>query len=1616
MGRRALSAFLAFTMVVTQMPVTAGAVEEGREEAPVAVAAPAQPVDVALGLEGAYISYNGQTISAPATKVTLPAGADFRFRVSPDEGRELDEVSVSVNGGKQVLAPDADGVYTVRASQIQGGMGIGVSTHEAERVQDGVEATSLATSANNLSAANGRQLDFSLQLTDSDGKPANDQIGERLAVYIEGPNNARVTAPLEYRGNGLYGANVDELRDQNGNKIGGGGGSIDPNVSYKVTLFTGSDLRAEHKYDQNEARYSTGDVLSNRYVLTLPQGDAKAGQEYKIEAKGFSAPGSDTYNSILKGGVYYGVIARDFTLMGGDAETNVAAITGRCSTQTGNDKTNPVEQTFILAHVDTEFKIKGDGAYVKTNPEDKGKVASVGASYLKIDDSESAEQLEAEVNALLDQGRSQSATLGAHQANAALAYNKNSQKYELDTRGRGAGAYYVTLDDDLYGKALSEASRLQIYKDDNQTIVFNVTGNVSRIQKYDVNGQGADSFLGDQAAKAGVPTSIVWNFMNATDLDICGSITGVVLAPKACVKVDGTSSGWLVADKVVIGSGEWHNVYDKEKVLHEGSSATLGANKLVDGSDSTASGFSFDLEYKDGDRWKTIQTKQNDGKDVTFDAIEYNQDNYSSSTDGQDYLYRIRESQGATDADGNSYKPDATVYYAKVRVARVVSTQNGTTAYQYVASDPEYYYDEACTQPVEGKPCFNNAKTTMARATATLGVSKDYNKWEKGTAFGFRLSPLTQGAPMPDSDAITATSDNKAPSFGEIEFDAPGRYEYQIAEQLPQGVDAQHATKDGVVYDTSAHKAVVDVRKEGDSLVASVSYDDGQAEVPVFRNSYEAKGSLTLEGTKTLTGKTLEAGAYHFTVREGQDVVATGTNDASGKIIFAPIEYTCKDVGSHSYTVSEDGAGQTGDGVTYSSATYTVTANVADNGDGTLGVTASDSARALDFVNTYQTDPTGVTVEGTKVLKGRDLKAGEFAFGLYESSDATEPLVTATNRADGTFSLSTPANQFTKAGSYHYVVRELAPQDDAARGGVTYDDSAQPVTINVADNGRGQLEATASYDNGGIAFTNSYEAQGSAAVEVRKAFRSAAGQALPLAEGQFSFTLSDADGNVVGQATNGSDGTVRFQPLAFDSSQMVEGGKRVYEKDFAYSVREDIPSGATDNGDGTRTLDGVTYDAHEAKVTVHVADDGSGTLQTTVSYDGDAASGDPATFVNTRFDATASIRAEKHYFGPDGAASFSYELKAADAQGNSRSGAGVAYAGGQDVVDDGQQFSVTVHNQKFANGVAGVDLPQIGYRKPGDYYYVLRELQDQPDANDLSEYLIRVHVAPDQTTSVCQQLMGVDASLSSDRAIAFYNNANVRLSFRGVSLAGKAQRVRKVSVVPEVRKELKGATMSAGQFRFALLDAQGNLVATATNDATGAVRFDASSQQDGSGQLIGGLTFTQPGEYEFRIVEQADGSDQTINYDGSTIVYHVSVTEGKGGRLVARGSYAKDGAPTDDPTFVNSVKTLAVRVQKRSKDAPYEPLADARYGLWMIDANGNDVYMGNQVSGDDGYMTFDVPLTEGVAYYFKEETAPAGHLVDPYRSAYFTVSAEGGTYHLVYEDDPTFSQLVKGLK
>ena len=312
-------------------------------------------------------------------------------------------------------------------------------------------------------------------------------------------------------------------------------------------------------------------------------------------------------------------------------------------------------------------------------------------------------------------------------------------------------------------------------------------------------------------------------------------------------------------------------------------------------------------------------------------------------TEAGTYEYTITETNGG--ADGVAY--DITAHKVVVTVTKADDETNALTA--------EVTYDGADSLTVTN---------TFTPVKAAPEVTKAINMWPEGEEFSFTLAAVGD-APMPAKGGETATATADAPlaKFGEIEFTAAGTYEYTITETAGEA--------GGVTYDTTAHKVTITVTKADDetnALSAKVTYDG--ADSLTVTNTYDAKGSFTITGVrKTLKNGTLKAGQFKFqVVNAAGNVVATGTNDASGAISFGETALTLDDLGGAeskdlTYTVREvipAGATRTSqgylyNGVYYANQTMTVTVTVTDKGDGTLDVKQATDGKvgvAFTFVNT----------------------------------------------------------------------------------------------------------------------------------------------------------------------------------------------------------------------------------------------------------------------------------------------------------------------------------------------------------------------------------------------------------------------------------------------------------------------------------------------------------------------------------------------------------------------------------------------------------------------------------------------------------------------------------------
>lgn len=372
------------------------------------------------------------------------------------------------------------------------------------------------------------------------------------------------------------------------------------------------------------------------------------------------------------------------------------------------------------------------------------------------------------------------------------------------------------------------------------------------------------------------------------------------------------------------------------------------------------------------------------------------------------------------------------------------------------------------TNDAAGNVDFGKIHFTLEDLNRALGVTDDAtDKAEADEADEAEADEAEAEEADVDADA------NTDESGGESEPAAPTAprshtFTYTVTESgsAPGVTNDANATRKvsyTVTDDGAGHLKVV---REG---------DDGAAFT--FTNTYSVTptDSVVTDQVKTvkrLTGRDLAAGEFTFELLEDGVVVATGTNDANGTVALSPIRYEAP--GAHTYMLREACPNALGlyKGVTYDGTTYTVVTTVSDNGDGTLTAThkLEGTTESAGFTNKYHAMPTQVSIGAIKVLEGRELKKDEFSFKLIGEDIES----TVTNDADGKINFD--KFEYDEPGTYVYTISEVKGDE----AGMTYDKSVFTATVNMADDGEGNLKANVAFTKGdksveGIVFNNTYK-------------------------------------------------------------------------------------------------------------------------------------------------------------------------------------------------------------------------------------------------------------------------------------------------------------------------------------------------------------------------------------------------------------------------------------------------------------------------------------------------------------------------------------------------------------
>ena len=431
---------------------------------------------------------------------------------------------------------------------------------------------------------------------------------------------------------------------------------------------------------------------------------------------------------------------------------------------------------------------------------------------------------------------------------------------------------------------------------------------------------------------------------------------------------------------------------------------------------------------------------------------------------------------------------------------------------------------------------------------------------------------------------VTTGNNNGTASvtFAEIVYtlEDVGTHTYVISED--------DTTQGGITKDATTKTWTVHVTDNKDGTLTAVTVAN-ETDTLTFTNLYEATGSIQPQAEKKLDGRVMTTDdRFSFTITENGTPVATGNNNGTASVTFTEIVYTQKDVGTHTYVISEDDT--TLPGITKDATTKAWTVLVTDNKDGTLtAVTVAAETDTLIFTNLYEATGS-IQPQADKKLDGRVMTTEDrFSFTITENGT---PVATGNN--NGTASVTFTEIVYTQedVGTHTYVISE----DDTTLLGITKDATTKTWTVHVTDNKDGTLTAvTVAAETDTLTFTNLYEATGSIQPQAEKKLD---GRVMTT-DDRFSFTITE-NGTPVATGNNNGTASVTFTEIVYTQEDVGT---------HTYVISED-----------DTTLPGITKDATTKTWTVHVTDNKDGTL-TAVTVANET---DTLTFTNL-YEATGSM-------------------------------------------------------------------------------------------------------------------------------------------------------------------------------------------------------------------------------------------------------------------------------------------------------------------------------------------------------------------------------------------------------
>ena len=860
-----------------------------------------------------------------------------------------------------------------------------------------------------------------------------------------------------------------------------------------------------------------------------------------------------------------------------------------------------------------------------------------------------------------------------------------------------------------------------------------------------------------------------------------------------------------------------------------------------------------------------------------------------------EYTYEVREVKG--DAGGITYSKNVATF----KVTVTVNAKGELKADVEKISGETEFKNTYSVKPVEDQ----------ITATKVL-TGRDLKEGE----FSFELV---------EGNKVVAKGTNAADgtiAMDKITYDKPGNHTYTLREKLPN----EAGLSNGITYDKTNYTIKTSVIDNGDGTLKVTHALEGTKPAR-FENKYNTapnKSSVTdqITATKTLTGRDLKEGEFSFELVEGNKVVARGTNAADGKITMDKITYTA--AGEHTYMLRETKV-DADNGITYSTAAYTIVTTVTDDGNGKLTVKheLQDVEKAI-FENAYSVTPVNSSVTdqitATKFLTGRDMTAGEFSFELVEDGKV---VATGKNDADGKIVMDKIT--YDKAGEHTYILREAK---GAEGNGIAYDDKTYTVVTTITDNGKGKLVAKHELKDAKTAeFENSYKPNPGEFSVTDQITATKVLTGRDLKDGEFSFQLVEGD-KVVATGKNAADGTITMSPVKYEKAGT-----------HTYTLRE---------VNGGTTSKGITYSDAKFTIETTITDNGDGTLSAQHVLKNAEAAIFKNTYSVTPLDTELDFGLSKAIDGRDwtDADKFSFTISAAE--------------GTDAPLPD--PATVTVSKKDAKDGIAAINFGEIRYTAAGTYKYEIRE-----NAGNAAGMTYDGHVATAEVTVTDNGKGVLTANVTKKESGRFTNTYRTELDY---AAAGGLK----------LSKTLSGRPMTEGQFSFTVTPAD-EASAGALGLLPGANTFKSPATAEATVGLIDILAghevkFKQADAgktFKYTVAEKNDGKPG-YTYDDAARTVTIAIADDGAGTLTATTTVSGGPEGTHETIYKsgeNKVESAVVPFKNSysaSTDKPAQivatktltgrPMVDGEFYFGIAYAGETEAIEGTCVTNVNGQVSF----------------------------------------------------------